>query len=59
MVSPLCCSEKIGDEWPVHLEQLAQLKQWADDPAFQRSAIYPNQTLLNFKGFVSLLKGVR
>lgn len=29
-------SEKIGDEWPVHLDQLQQLKRWADDPSFQR-----------------------
>ncbi|XP_033303040.1 glycogen phosphorylase isoform X1 [Bombus vosnesenskii] len=29
--------EKIGSDWTVHLEQLAQLKQWAKDPVFQRS----------------------
>merc|ERR1712183_1211838 len=28
-------SDKIGDDWPIHLEQLAELKQWADDPKFQ------------------------
>lgn len=27
--------EKIGDEWPAHLEQLAELKRWAKDSAFQ------------------------
>lgn len=30
-------AEKIGDEWPVHLEQLAALKKWAKDPNFQRA----------------------
>lgn len=34
-LSDVIC-EKIGDQWPVHLEQLAQLKKWAKDPAFQR-----------------------
>lgn len=29
-------AEKIGEEWPVHLEQLQQLKKWAKDPSFQR-----------------------
>ena len=29
-------SDKIGDDWPVHLDQLAQIKQWADDKKFQR-----------------------
>lgn len=29
--------EKIGDEWPVHLDQLCALKKWAKDPAFQRA----------------------
>jgi len=28
-------SEKIGNEWPVHLDQLKQLKQFAKDPKFQ------------------------
>jgi starch phosphorylase len=28
--------EKIGDEWPVHLDQLLALKKWAKDPNFQR-----------------------
>ncbi|KAL0266508.1 UNVERIFIED_CONTAM: hypothetical protein PYX00_009023 [Menopon gallinae] len=27
---------KIGDEWPVHLDQLRQLSTFADDPVFQR-----------------------
>ncbi|XP_055916787.1 glycogen phosphorylase [Eupeodes corollae] len=35
-LSDLIC-EKIGDEWPVHLEQLAALKKWAKDPNFQRN----------------------
>uniref|UniRef100_A0A182PJ82 Multifunctional fusion protein n=1 Tax=Anopheles epiroticus TaxID=199890 RepID=A0A182PJ82_9DIPT len=30
-------AEKIGDEWPVHLEQLQQLKKWSKDPTFQRA----------------------
>ncbi|XP_013100645.1 glycogen phosphorylase [Stomoxys calcitrans] len=29
-------SEKIGTEWPVHLDQLVALKKWAKDPNFQR-----------------------
>lgn len=35
--------EKIGSDWTVHLEQLAQLKQWAKDPVFQRSIIKVKQ----------------
>jgi glycogen phosphorylase len=35
-LADLIC-EKIGDEWPVHLDQLAQLKKWAKDPTFQRA----------------------
>ncbi|XP_063240944.1 glycogen phosphorylase [Bacillus rossius redtenbacheri] len=30
-------AEKIGDGWVVHLDQLAQLRQHAKDPAFQRA----------------------
>lgn len=30
-------AEKIGDEWPVHLEQLVAIKKWAKDPNFQRN----------------------
>ncbi|KFB39704.1 hypothetical protein ZHAS_00007327 [Anopheles sinensis] len=30
-------AEKIGDQWPVHLEQLQQLKKWSKDPTFQRA----------------------
>ncbi|XP_030554933.1 glycogen phosphorylase [Drosophila novamexicana] len=30
-------AEKIGDEWPVHLDQLIALKKWAKDPNFQRN----------------------
>ena len=29
-------SDKIGEAWPSHLDQLAQLKQFAEDPKFQR-----------------------
>uniref|UniRef100_A0A8D8W1M6 Alpha-1,4 glucan phosphorylase n=1 Tax=Cacopsylla melanoneura TaxID=428564 RepID=A0A8D8W1M6_9HEMI len=29
-------AEKIGEDWIIHLEQLAQLRQYAKDPAFQR-----------------------
>lgn len=35
-LADLIC-EKIGDEWPVHLDQLTQLKKWAKDPTFQRA----------------------
>jgi glycogen phosphorylase len=35
-LADLIC-EKIGDQWPVHLEQLDQLKKWAKDPSFQRA----------------------
>lgn len=35
-LSDIIC-EKIGDEWPVHLDQLVALKKWAKDPSFQRS----------------------
>lgn len=35
-LSEIIC-EKIGDEWPVHLDQLVSLKKWAKDPTFQRS----------------------
>ncbi|WNJ97943.1 glycogen/starch/alpha-glucan phosphorylase [Vibrio ruber] len=30
-------SEKIGDNWPVALDELAQLAQWADDNEFQQA----------------------
>merc|ERR1712055_391286 len=36
-------SEKIGDEWPVHLEQLAQLKPYAEDANFQREVMKVKQ----------------
>lgn len=35
-LADLIC-EKIGDDWPVHLDQLTQLKKWAKDPTFQRA----------------------
>lgn len=34
-LSDVIC-EKIGDEWPVHLDQLVGLKKWAKDTNFQR-----------------------
>lgn len=30
-------AEKIGEEWPVHLEQLQRLKEFAKDSSFQTS----------------------
>ncbi|KAJ8919353.1 hypothetical protein NQ315_003938 [Exocentrus adspersus] len=36
-------SDKIGDEWPVHLDQLQKIKQWAKDPNFQRSVMKVKQ----------------
>lgn len=29
--------QKIGEDWIIHLDQLAQLKQFAKDPGFQRA----------------------
>jgi len=40
-------SEKIGDDWPVHLDQLAQLKQWAEDPKFQDEVMKVKQNNKN------------
>lgn len=34
-LSEIIC-EKIGEEWPVHLEKLAELKKFAKDPNFQQ-----------------------
>ncbi|KAL5277810.1 PYGB family protein [Megaselia abdita] len=36
-------SEKIGEEWPVHLDQLAQLKKWSKDKNFQRAVAQVKQ----------------
>jgi len=36
-------SDKIGDDWPVHLDQLKQIKQWADDTKFQREVMKVKQ----------------
>lgn len=36
-------SDKIGDEWITHLDQLQQLKQWAKDPNFQRAVMKVKQ----------------
>lgn len=30
-------AEKIGDQWPMHLDQLAKLKAFSKDPTFQRA----------------------
>jgi len=35
-LSDIIC-EKIGDEWPVHLDQLAALRKWSKDANFQRA----------------------
>jgi len=47
-------SEKIGDDWPVHLDQLTQLKQWAEDSKFQREIMQVKQD--NKNKLASLLK---
>merc|ERR1712212_1241199 len=36
-------SEKIGTEWPVHLDQLTMLKEWANDEKFQREVMKVKQ----------------
>merc|ERR1719495_1472223 len=36
-------SEKIGMEWPVHLDQLTMLKKWAGDEKFQREVMQVKQ----------------
>merc|ERR1719312_1536068 len=36
-------SEKVGDDWPVHLDQLRGLAQWADDTNFQREVMKVKQ----------------
>lgn len=36
-------AEKIGDEFPVHLDQLRQLQSYAKDPAFQRDVMAVKQ----------------
>merc|ERR1719339_318525 len=40
-------SEKIGDEWPVHLDELAKLKEWAADPKFQDEVMKVKQNNKN------------
>jgi len=40
-------SEKIGDDWPVHLDQLTQIKQWAKDPKFQDEVMKVKQNNKN------------
>ena len=41
-LADLIC-EKIGDDWPVHLDQLQQIKKWAKDPTFQRAVAQVKQ----------------
>merc|ERR1719450_1891791 len=36
-------SEKVGEDWPVHLDQLKGLAQWADDANFQREVMKVKQ----------------
>jgi len=40
-------SEKIGDNWPVHLDELARLKEWAADPKFQDEVMKVKQNNKN------------
>merc|ERR1719495_1975501 len=47
-------SDKIGDEWPIHLDQLTELKQYAEDPAFQREIMKVKQD--NKNKFAAYLK---
>jgi len=52
-------AEKIGDEWPVHLDQLAQLRQWAEDPAFQREIMKVKQDNKNkLAAYLTELTGI-
>jgi starch phosphorylase len=36
-------SDKIGDEWPIYLDQLVKLREFADDEAFQREVMKVKQ----------------
>merc|ERR1739844_543199 len=40
-------SEKIGDNWPVHLDELVRLKEWANDPKFQDEVMKVKQNNKN------------
>merc|ERR1719495_2626992 len=40
-------SEKIGDSWPVHLDELVKLKEWANDPKFQDEVMKVKQNNKN------------
>jgi len=40
-------SEKIGDDWPVHLDQLTKLKEWAKDAKFQDEVMKVKQNNKN------------
>ena len=40
-------NEKIGDKWPVHLDQLTQLRQFAKDPRFQDDVMKVKQNNKN------------
>jgi starch phosphorylase len=41
-LSDIIC-EKIGDDWPTHLDKLSQLKKFAKDPTFQRAVAQVKQ----------------
>ena len=50
MCNPLLAdliSEKIGEEWPVHLDQLKQLKEWSKDAKFQDEVMKVKQNNKN------------
>ena len=40
-------TDKIGDTWPVHLDQLTQIRQFAADPKFQDSVMKVKQSNKN------------
>lgn len=40
-------NEKIGEQWPVHLDQLTQLRQFAKDPRFQDDVMKVKQNNKN------------
>lgn len=47
-------TDKIGEDWPVHLDQLTKLKKWAKDPVFQRQVAQSKQD--NKNKFARLLE---
>merc|ERR1712002_7421 len=53
-------SEKIGMEWPVHLDQLTMLKKWAEDEKFQREVMQVKQDNKNkLAGFLQETTGIQ